>query len=112
MSVLIKGMKMPTCCAECPCLRHDSIDGRHMYQCNVTLGIKKDISKKPRWCPLVDLGKHGRLIDADEVYSSCVEEGQRSRRYKLGETWELNGYEIRRAIENVPTVIEAEEGEG
>ena len=43
---------MPETCAECPCLRHDSIDGINAYQCNVTLGIRKNIDRKPKWCPL------------------------------------------------------------
>lgn len=44
-----------------------------------------------------------RLIDADEVIEALIEEGQRSKRYKLGETWELNLDEIRKAIATVPT---------
>ena len=64
MSVLIK-IPMPENCAECPCLRHDSIDGVNAYQCNITFGIRKNIDRKPKWCPLVDLGKHGQLIDVD-----------------------------------------------
>ena len=45
---------MPLCCAECPCLRHDSIDGIHKYQCNITLDIRRNINAKPRNCPLID----------------------------------------------------------
>ena len=52
--VLIKDFKMPENCAEYPCLRHDSMDGVHAYQCNVTLGIRKNIDVQPKWCPLVD----------------------------------------------------------
>ena len=45
---------MPKDCAECPCLRHDSIDGLHAYQCNITMGIRKNIDKRPRWCPIIE----------------------------------------------------------
>ena len=44
-----------------------------------------------------------RLIDEGEVIEALIEEGQRSKRYKLGETWELNLDEIRKAIATVPT---------
>jgi hypothetical protein len=46
---------MPTCCAECPCLRHDSINGIHKYQCNITLDIRRNLDRKPNNCPLVDM---------------------------------------------------------
>ena len=38
------------------------------------------------------------------VYEAMIEKGQRSRRYRLGETWELNGTEIREALDTVPSV--------
>lgn len=66
MSVLIK-IPMPENCAECPCLRHDTFDGVNAYQCNITFGIRKNIDRKPKWCPLVDLGKHGDLIDRGKL---------------------------------------------
>ena len=57
MSVVIRGMEMPENCSECPCLRHDSMDGKHAYQCNVTLGIRTHIDRKPKWCPLFEIKK-------------------------------------------------------
>ena len=53
-------IQMPSCCAECPCLRHDSIDGIHAYQCNITLTTRTHIDKKPKWCPLVSLDDDGK----------------------------------------------------
>ena len=50
---------------------------------------------------------HGRLVDATEMFEYFVIEGQRSKRYKLGEKWELNGEEIRKVIAELPTVIPA-----
>lgn len=46
---------MPENCAECPCLRHDSLEGVHAYQCNVTLKIKEDLDIKPEHCPLKEV---------------------------------------------------------
>lgn len=57
----------------------------------------------------VPVPPHGRLIDADEMFDEFVAEGQRSKRYKLGEKWELNGEEIRSVISRLPTVIPANE---
>lgn len=45
-----------------------------------------------------------RLIDAEELYLNIVEKGQSSKRYKIGEFWELNGAELRDVIDNQPTV--------
>lgn len=56
MSVLIKGMEMPENCYECPCLRHDSIDGMRAYQCNITMILHDGIGDgRPDWCPLVEI---------------------------------------------------------
>jgi hypothetical protein len=45
-----------------------------------------------------------RLIDADKLYLEIVEKGQASKRYKIGERWELNGKEIREVVDAQPTV--------
>lgn len=45
------------------------------------------------------------------MFGHFVIEGQRSKRYKLGEKWELNGEEIRKVIDELPTVIPAEESD-
>ena len=40
-----------------------------------------------------------REIDVDALKISIVAEGQRNRRYKLGEIWELNRAEIFKVID-------------
>lgn len=96
-SVLIKGMEMPENCFECPCCRHDSVDGIKAEQCNLTLDVF-DANYFERWnsraqnCPLIELPPHGRLIDADAIQDYNVETfGQRLL-----------------IIDTAPTVIEAE----
>ena len=42
------------------------------------------------------------LIGREDAIIALLEKGQRSRRYKLGETWELNFDEIREALATVP----------
>lgn len=108
MSILIKGMEMPTSCIECPCCRHDNWNGETAHQCNVsfiTFGAEDEnwiYNTRPNWCPLAELPPHGRLGDLDALKAQ----------YKYGEAdsedekvWMMN---IRRAIANAPTVIEAE----
>ena len=56
---------------------------------------------------VIPVSDHGRLVDATEMFEYFVIEGQRSRRYKLGEKWELNGEEIRKVIAELPTIIPA-----
>ena len=43
-------------------------------------------------------------VSRKAVYDAMVEKGQCSRRYKLGEIWELDGTEIREALDTVPSV--------
>ena len=45
-----------------------------------------------------------RLIDADELKLKIVEEGQQSKRYKIGDFWELNRNEIWGVIDDLPTI--------
>lgn len=45
-----------------------------------------------------------RLIDADRLKMEIVEEGQKSKRYRIGKFWELNREEIWRTIDEQPTV--------
>lgn len=43
------------------------------------------------------------LVARGDVLDALVEKGQLSKRYKLGEFWELNLSEIKEAIESVPS---------
>lgn len=51
-----------------------------------------------------------RLIDADTLWMSIIVAGQHSKRYKLGEIWELNGSEIKEVIDRQPTIEERKTG--
>ena len=44
----------------------------------------------------------GIYLSKKEILLAIVEKGQSSRRYKLGEIWELNFEEIREALDDVP----------
>jgi hypothetical protein len=95
MSILIKGAKMPSSCAVCPCYKWESD-----YGCAVKHEEPKDFKKRPSWCPLVEIPPHGRLIDANEtkrVFGDYFEKVEVARRYA--------GSLVDNAI---PTVIESE----
>ena len=73
MSILIKGMKMPKGCLECP---FKDIGMSAMTQCLLVAGwveYANDGYGIPDACPLVELPeKHGRLIDTDDVKSRMI----------------------------------------
>ena len=101
MRVIVKGMAMPKNCAECPC-------GQNEMWCWKTGSELADDFCEVRLadCPLVEVKEpHGRLGDLDALKAQ----------YKYGEAdsederlWMMN---IRRAITNAPTVIDAEGSE-
>lgn len=102
MSVIVKGMKMPENCIKCPlqfggwCYASPpEIDER------VAPTVDEAWEQgKPDWCPLVALhDKHGRLVDADE-----------SEKY-FWEHLDDNGMAgAMNAINDMPTIVEAEDG--
>ena len=52
-----------------------------------------------------------RLIDADALKNDIVEEGQKSKRYKIGEFWELGRDQIWIVIDKQPTIEKRKTGE-
>ena len=107
MSILIKGMDMPTSCTECPCCRHDNWNGETAHQCNVsfiTFGAEDEnwiYNTRPNWCPLTELPPHGRLVDI-----KSVEDRKFTTVDNEYERW-WNGA-LDSVVDNAPTVIEAE----
>lgn len=108
MSLLIKGMEMPT---KCPC-RLVGI-GYDMY-CFAVDGIPARVKEynacckhgtKPSWCPFVAVPEHGRLIDADKLNALIDQSYPMTDRYDVH-----NGYAIcQELIKMLPTIIEAED---
>ena len=80
MSVIVKGMKMPDCCASCPLLEYDefAIDGYKDHWCNA-LDIGMSIDELPEGrrkdCPLVDEEpvKCGKWVDDAMGVLRCSE---------------------------------------
>ena len=95
MSIIIKGMEMPTNCWLCP-LSVLYEKPREMLLCRIT---KEEVlrNKVDGNCPLVEVPKHGRLIDADALVKSM-----RDFSYMWGER--MNDEWVGEA----PTIIESE----
>ncbi len=95
-SVLIKGMKMPTWCNDCPFNDKEydvcvATSDRRVI--NIPRWDEIRLSHREKWCPLVEVPTpHGRLIDADLV----------------AQTHTSGSFDIAKVVKNAPTVIEAE----
>jgi len=100
MSILIKGVKMPKSCGDCPCQQEE-----YGY-CQVIEEEARfcDYTSRPEWCPLVALPEHhGRLIDADALYKRLLKQ-QDGHEEELA----IGDYVFRSIIAAAPTVIEEE----
>ena len=111
MSIFIEGMKMPKCCTECSCCRHDNWNGETAHQCNaslITFSAEDEnwiYDQRPNWCPLVEIPTpHGRLVDI-----KSVEDRKFTTVDNEYERW-WNGA-LDSVVDNAPTVIEAEGSE-
>lgn len=93
MSILIKGMEMPTRCEDCFCFRRNA---EHDYAyCNISsVNVLGHGNARLNNCPLVPVPPHGSLIDRDDFFAICPEL--------------VNGY---KTITDGCVVIPAEEGE-
>lgn len=110
MSILIKGMEMPTSCWPCPffhtSLHHIGDDELlERYTCLRTGERTEEIfNGRMDNCPLVPIPPHGRLIDADALLKT---------NNPVGKTMVFGGQYVytENEIQAAPTIIEAEEGE-
>ena len=94
MSILIKGMKMPTSCDFC------RFNGAYCY----AKGDENAHSTLP--CPLIPIPSHGDLIDADKLVELC--DIMADKCDGIGTSiW----HQFKTTVEWSPIVIPAEEGE-
>ena len=121
MSILIKGMEMPTSCMDCPFKGFDRVGGRGnicTIDDSITLHAVLDglDVKFVRMgdCPLVPVPSHGRLIDADallnelqELFDRREEDARFAGNRGAGVTWNDAIFSFKVA----PIIIPAEEGE-
>ena len=103
MSVIVKGMEMPECCAGCFAIS-DSLGWCKASGNDIYSPFSMDV--RPSFCPLHPLPeKHGRLIDGnnvlDIVYEWCPDDDG-----SVGKMGDLR--EMLDEIEAIPTIVEAE----
>ena len=94
MSVLIKDMKMPMGCYECPF----EVWGKCMFIHYQAGG--DELSKK---CPLIEVPPHGRLIDEKQIPYVDLNADMPQSKVRVWTTFKDK-------IDRLPTIIEAEEG--
>ena len=105
MSVLIKGMKMPTTCDECDFCHWSNIHQTGICDRCGDEPVCSDYGTDYKWtrarfCPLIELPeKHGRLIDERVAYDKIAEQ-------EGGYYMDMDG--VGCGLEETPTVFEAE----
>ena len=106
MSVLVKGMEMPSNCDSCEFMNYEDVSFELLKYCRMTGMYIDDSLVRPYDCPLVEFPEHhGRLIDAEflkEHLYTCATNGRPLHRMYQ----ELD--ELLEAINDIPTIIEAE----
>jgi hypothetical protein len=106
MSILIKGMEMPKSCYKCPMRRRDGMD----IVCPVaherfSVADVNILDYRLDRCPLVPVPPHGRLIDADALKVSLAFAEKTA-------DWAVPALRaVLMVIDEMPTIIPAEEGE-
>ena len=74
MSVLIKGMEMPTNCLDCPFMVSSDGDNCILQSAEANANFENWEQMKTG-CPIIPVPPHGRLIDADALKENwCVTE--------------------------------------
>lgn len=95
MSVIVKGMEMPTTCCNCK-FREPFIDFAYCHLAEMDMEYEESDNCRHPDCPLVEIPTpHGRLIDADNLVRNTI----------------YNKYITETILSIAPTVIEAEGSE-
>ena len=109
MSVVIKGMKMPKECRDCPLEMYymNSGDTRCRAKNKILAEDFKAIpfDGRPDWCPLVEVpAPHGRLIDADALIARMESDAEQMEEPIA----QMFTYAAINDVKHSETVIEAE----
>lgn len=104
--ILIKRMEMPDCCNTCPCCQRVLACRYSGSYCGATGREIVNQGEINENCPLIEVPKHGRLIDADALMKDgwCLHK----------QVMRMGGYAIHEMPLNCPSlpiIIEAEDGE-
>lgn len=108
MSILIKGMEMPTCCMFCPISNNV---GCGLTNPPVIITSKEMLAGRPDWCPLVPVPPHGRLGDLDKLEQMFSDIDHAPYSGFDGEDPFYSAEDAAQIIRLAPTVIPASEKE-
>ena len=108
MSILIKGLIMPSCCDGCTFsdwsnLHQTASCKLHDYDPCFADHSREYTDKRADFCPLVEIPEHGRLIDLDKLLRDATRYVSYPPHYEQ--------MLARSEVEHAPTVIEAEGSE-
>lgn len=95
MSIIVKNVTVPNCCASCQFAEEESLEWFTCYaqDCSLPMANRYVIDTN---CPLTELPEHyGRLIDADVLIAEALTDG-------------AYGYVDIKQIYDAPTIVEAE----
>ena len=108
MGVYIKGMEMPKSCADCPC--GSVFAGYKCMACGKQFD-KYPLENRMDWCPLTPVPSHGDLIDREALIKALHAwfDDDEVHAFEKDAYWH-HGV-VMKIINNVPTIISAEEGE-
>lgn len=111
MSILIKGMKMPTHCIDCPFMVSRDNDDCVLQSAESNESFENWEQMKAG-CPLIELPPHGRLGDLDALrramYHEAFETDSPMQKWDSG-CW-IRYKLLERVEEAAPTIIPAEGG--
>ena len=105
MSVLVKGMEMPTSCDDCR-----MSNGIYCYAALDNEYISTNTPKvRPSNCPLIEIQPHGRLVDADALISRIYDAAKQQP--EIADLYEDEADTMIAWLKTTPTIIPAEKGE-
>jgi len=110
MSIYIKGMKIPKCCDDCPFCDYEQA---HCLAKGDKRTNEKRYEARMRWCPLIEVPPHGRLIDSDALMdvwnlNDAIKWGNKTAEQQAHSYNTMMMYEIANMIDDAPTIIPAE----
>lgn len=106
-SVIVKGMKMPENCSECPV----ALSGEYC-SINKTYTTYIKIPIRPNHCPLIALpDHHGRLVDADALCEDLLERWSVAETRKEELIKAVMADVVTPIIACQPTIVESEDSE-
>lgn len=109
MSILIKGMGMPENCEDCSAQIIDPTGGASGCAVNHSIILRKRGERRPAECPLVEVPKHGRLIDADALCEALIKRWNTADKNAERIISEVMADVVTPIVASAPTIIEAEE---